>query len=218
MAAVASPRIDANAPWLVVLDATALVPIFVTGIRGQLPPRADDGAAKWMKAAFLRLRRRASICVAPWARLAEAYPACLGPASLTGGSRAADWSAAIDELRLLVLPRVAMPGVIGIEVGLAWSSTPTGWTATPEVLARVLDGSPAEAKLAREVPGIRLVSGRRLDERVAPLSPIAPTRAGALALATAVAAALSDRRAAVPRTPWTAVERRGVFPKLKKAA
>ena len=59
-----------------------------------------------------------------------------------------------------------MPGVLGIELGLAWSATPVGWSGAPEVLARVLDGSAAAARLARELPGMRAVPGRRPDERV----------------------------------------------------
>jgi hypothetical protein len=116
-------------------------------------------------------------------------------------------SLGIDELRLLVLPRVAMPGVVGVEIGLAWSSTPVGWTATPEVFARVLDGSAAAAKLARDLPGTRVVPGRRPDERVMRLLPRAPTRAGAIALVRGLADALTDRRG-VSAKPWTEAERR----------
>jgi hypothetical protein len=113
-----------------------------------------------------------------------------------------------DELRLLVLPRAAMPGVVGVEVGLAWSGTPVGWASTPEVLARVLDGSAAAAKLARDLPGTRVVPGRRPDERVMRLIPRAPTRAGTIALVRSLADTLTDRRVAVPAKPWTEPERR----------
>ena len=84
-----------------------------------------------------------------------------------------------------MLPRAAMPGVLGVEVGLAWSHTPVGWVGTPEVLARVLDGSAAAARLARELPAGASVPGRRPEERVdAPRSP-------------------APRRVATPR-PWCA--------------
>jgi hypothetical protein len=138
---------------------------------------------------FRRLRPIDSLRVAPWARLA-------------------DQTLAPDELRLLVLPRAAMPGLIGVEIGLAWSSTPVGWTGRPEVLARVIDGSAAAEKLTRELPAARLIPGRRADERVAVLTPQSATRAGGAALVRALAGALTDRRVAYPPKVWTSPERR----------
>jgi hypothetical protein len=145
-----------------------------------------------MAAAFRRLRSTESLRVAPWARLVESP----------------DVAFAADELRLLVLPRASMPGLVGVELGLAWSSTPVGWTARPEVLARVVDGTPAAAKLVAELPAVRLIPGRRPEERVAVLTPRTPTRRDGIALTRAVARALTDRRAASPPTAWTAAERR----------
>jgi hypothetical protein len=188
-AAAAASRLDAVGPWLVVLDAAPLVPVFVTGTRSQLPPHAARSAAAWMRRAFRRLRPIAALRVTPWARIADQPP---GP----------------DELRLLVLPRAAMPGLIGVELGLSWCSTPVGWTARPEVLARVVDGTPAAAKLAVELPGVRLAPGLRADERVAVLHPRSTSRLGGVALARAVAAAFTDRRVAHPPQAWSAPERR----------
>jgi hypothetical protein len=193
--AVAAHRVAAEGPWLVVLDSAALVPLFATGLSSQLPPHAGRSAAPWIARAFRRLRATHSLRVAPWARIADAGDS---PAALDS----------VDELRLLVLPRAAMPGVVGIELGLAWSSTPVGWASSPEVLARVLDGSAAAAKLASDAVGVRVVPGRRPNERVAVLVPRSPTRASAVALVRAVAAALTDRRVAYPAKFWTAPERR----------
>jgi hypothetical protein len=188
-AASSSAEFDPGAPWLVLLDAAPLLPLFVTGTSSQLPPHPARSAAPWMAAAFRRLRSVETLRVAPWARVAAQPP---GP----------------DELRLLVLPRAAMPGLVGVEIGLAWSSTPVGWTARPEVLARVLEGTPAAAKLASELPSLRLVPGRRPDERVAVLPPRYPTRRGGISLARALAGALTDRRVSYPPRVWTAPERR----------
>ncbi len=171
-------RLDADAPWLAALDATALVPLFVTGRTAQLPPHGVGSAVPWLSCAFRRLRASASVRVTPWARVAPD-------------------GVAADELRLLVMPRVAMPGVIGLEVGLAWSSTPVCWAATPEVLVRVVDGSAAAKKLAREVPRARSAPGRRPDERVIRLLPRAPTRSSTVALVRALAEALTYRQAAM---------------------
>jgi hypothetical protein len=91
-----------------------------------------------------------------------------------------------------------MPGVIGLEVGLAWSSTPVGWAATPEVLVRVLEGSAAAGRLSRSLPHLRGVPGRGLHERVLRMLPRTPTRTSTLALVRGLAEALMDRRATSP--------------------
>jgi hypothetical protein len=176
-------HVSAQGPWLVLLDATALVPLFFTGRASDLPPDGARAAAPWLAPVFERLRSIVSLRVAPWARV------------VLGGST-------IDELRLLVLPRVVMPGVVGIEIGRAWSTTPAGWAATPEVLVRVLEGSSAAAKLAQVLPRARSLPGRRADERVVRLRPRAGTRASTLALTRGLAEALTDRRAAAPAKVW----------------
>lgn len=189
--AVVASRFDAEGAWLVALDAAPLVPLFVTGRASQLPPHGAQSAVPWLARAFAILRSTAGVRVAPWARVAPD-------------------GVAADELRLLVMPQIAMPGVVGLEIGLAWSSTPTCWAAAPEVLARVLDGSPAAAKLARDVPRLRTVPGRHPDERVARLLPRAPTRSSTIALVCGLAEALTDRRQALGGASWTDIERRRV--------
>jgi hypothetical protein len=185
VAAVAfgSRRLGAQAPWIVLLDATALVPLFATGRASDLFPEGARSAAPWLAPLFARLRTVASLRVAPWARV------------VVGGSR-------VDELRLLVLPRAVMPGVVGIEIGRAWSTTPSGWAGTPEVLVRVLEGTSAAAKLAQVLPRARSLPGRRGDERVVRLRPRAGTRASTFALTRGLAEAFTDRRAAAPAKAW----------------
>jgi hypothetical protein len=180
-------RFDAAAPWLAALDGVAVLPLIVTGRTSQLPPQGARSSAPWLARAFRALRAVRELRVSPWARvpLESDVP---------------------DELRLLVLPRAAMPGVLGIELGLAWSATPVGWASSPELLARVLDGSAAAAKLARALPSSRALPGRRPDERVVRLLPRAPTRASAVALARELAGCLTDRR--VTDGPWRGTERR----------
>jgi hypothetical protein len=180
-------RFDAAAPWLVALDGVAVLPLLVTGRASQLPPDGARTAAPWLARAFRALRAVRELRVSPWARV---------PLE----------SETPDELRLLVLPRAGMPGVLGIELGLAWSATPVGWAASPELLARVLEGSAAAAKLARDLPASRALPGRRPDERVVRLLPRAPTRASAVALARELAACLTDRRVTIG--PWKGTERR----------
>ncbi|HEX8789477.1 MAG TPA: hypothetical protein VF765_00895 [Polyangiaceae bacterium] len=191
-AAVVAGRFDPDGPWLAAIDGVALLPLLLTGRRSQLPPHAATTSAPWLARLFARLRRTPTLRVSPWARIPDASPA---PTP--------------DELRLLVLPRAAMPGVLGVEVGLAWSHSPTGWVGTPEVLARVLDGSAAATRLAREVPAARVVPGRRPEERVMRLVPRTPTRGHAAALVRSLADALTDRRVVLgTKAEWKGQERR----------
>ena len=180
--AVALRRFDAEAPWLVAIDSAALVPLLITGRACDLPPDGARSAGPWLASLFWRLRAAPSLRVAPWARV------------VLGGST-------IDELRLLVLPRAAMPGLVGVEVGQAWSVTPGGWAATPEVLVRVLEESSAAMKLAQVLPRARALPGRRADERVVRLTPRAATRASTVALTRGLAEALADRRVVFPAQP-----------------
>lgn len=194
LAAFLAARWEPAAPWLVVMDAAPLAPLVVTGLVSQLPP-GRSRACRWLAGAFRQLHASDSLRVAPWARVLP-----------DGGS--------IDELRLLVLPRAAMPGVIGLEVGLAWAATPVGWAPLPEVLARVLDGSAAAARIAGLLPDARALLGRRPEERVVRLIPSAPTPTSTVALARALADALTDRRAVLASEDWTAPDRRAAAKSL----
>jgi hypothetical protein len=187
LAGAVAQRFDAEGPWLVAIDAVALLPLALTGRPSQLPPDGARSAARWLGRLHGLLTRVASLRASPWARV---------PAD---GMRP-------DELRLLVLPRAAMPGLVGVEIGLAWSQTPVGWASTPEVLARFLEGSAAAARLTRELPGARTVPGRRPDERVVRMLPRRPSRRHAAALVQALTEAFTDRRTEL--TPWAGSERR----------
>jgi hypothetical protein len=189
-----SRRFDPEAPWIVAIDTAPWLSLIVTGRTSQLPPHGVRSAASWLARVFRALQRVPDLRVSPWARM----PAEAGEP---------------DELRLLVLPRAAIPGVLGIELGLGWSATPVGSAGTPEVLARVLDGSPAAARLSKELPGSRPVPGRRPDERVLRLLPRTPTRAATVALSRSLAEALTDRRGPAPAL-WSAAERRIARPRV----
>ena len=175
--------------WLAPLDALALLPLFVTGARTQLPPDRVRAPRRRLSSLHRLLRRDASLRVSPWARI---------PLGAT----------APDELRLLVLPRAAMPGVVGIEVGVAWIATPAGYAAETEVLVRVREASAAAARMVALGPHRRPVHGRRTDERVVRLVPALPSRAGAAALVRRLAQELRDRRKSLPGVKWPGAERR----------
>ncbi len=183
-------RFDPEAPGLAILDVLALVPIFFTGVARQLPPDAARAPIGTLRAIYKRLRKDAALRVAPWARVP------------TGSSIA-------DELRLLVVPRAAMPGVIGIEAGVAWRKTAAGFSASPEVLVRVQDATAAAARLTSIAPHAKPVTGRRPEERVVRLVPTLPTRAAMRELVVAVARELVDRRMTIAKkTSWSGEERR----------
>jgi hypothetical protein len=175
--------------WLLPLDALALLPLFVTGSRAQLPPDRVRSPRRRLASLHRLLKRDAAFRVSPWARLP------IGAASP-------------DELRLLVLPRAAMPGVVGIEVGVAWIATPAGYAPETEVLVRVRDDTAAAARLVALGPHRRPVHGRKTDERVVRLVPSLPSRAGAVALVRRLAQELRDRRKSLPGVKWPGAERR----------
>jgi hypothetical protein len=187
--------------WLAALDAAMLVPLLLPPGGEPFVQASARMASRWLKRVFRKLSSGAGeaggLRVAPWARV------------VGDDGRCAALGTCFDELRLLVMPRVAMPGVLGVEVGLAWASTPAGWVPSPEVLARVLEESPAAARLAIELPGARSTPGRRPQERVVRMLPRAPTADCTAALVRELADRLTDRRAAIPSLRYLAEERRG---------
>jgi len=184
-AVVVLARFASEGAWILAMDAGVLLPLWMTGSVTQLPPYGSGAVAPWLVRAFRRLRATPGLRAAPWGRLA-----------LDG---------AIDEVRVLVLPRACMPGVVGIEVGQAWCSTPVGWASVPELLVRVTDGSAAAAKLAQMTSTLKesVFVGRKPDERVVRLVPRGPAASDAVALARAVASELAERRAVTMSTVGT---------------
>jgi hypothetical protein len=183
-----------DAPWLVAIDGAALVPLFVTGRSSQLGADRGARAARWLARIFAKLRRVDRLRVVPWARVAI--------------------DGTVDELRLLVPPPVAVPGLVGLELGLGWSETLVGCAKVPGVLVRVLEGSAAAARVARFAPHARAVLGRRREERVYRFTAPSPAEGDAVALVRALASLVTDRRSAregsaasAPR-PYSGRERR----------
>jgi hypothetical protein len=181
--------IDPSWLWLVPLDALVLLPLFATGSRVQLPPDRVRSPRRRLASLHRVLKREGALRVSPWARV---------PVGAT----------VPDELRLLVLPRAPMPGVVGIELGVAWIATPTGYAPETEVLVRVREATAAASRML-SLGGRRLaVHGRKTDERVIRLVPALPTRAGAVALVRRLARELHDRRKSLPGIVWAGAERR----------
>jgi len=185
-------RLHPDLGWVAAIDLAALVPIAFTGCASQLRPDRARAAAPVLEGVYRALASVPGLRVVPWARV------------IGGGT--------IDELRLLLAPRAPLPGLLGVELAVAFCATPTGWAPYPEVLVRVLEATSASAQLARCAPAARSSPGRRPDERVIRLFPRAATRAGTVALARELSAALTDRRSA-GAPPWAGPERRRAAPR-----
>ncbi len=170
----AAGRLSAQGPWLVVVDSAPFVALFATGRRSQLASVDLQVAGRLLRKAFARLKKTRGLRVMAWGRV-----------GLDG---------AIDELRLRVLPQAAVPGVVGIEMGHAWSRTLAGWAPAPEVMVRILEGSAAAAKIEQAMPDAMPVPGRRAQERVVRLVPKTPTDSACEALVRRAADILTDRR------------------------
>jgi hypothetical protein len=184
-AAWASARLGPQGPWMVVIDCAPLVALLATGRRLQRPSVDLEIAGLLLHRPFSRLKEARSLRAMPWGRV-----------GLDGK---------IDEIRIRVLPQMPVPGVVGIEMGHAWSRTPVGWTPAPEVMVRVLEGSAAAARISQSIPEARQAPGRRAQERVLRLIPPAPTHSACLGLVHRVAEILTDRRvgSGVPRQAGT---------------
>jgi hypothetical protein len=173
-------------PWLIAIDAVVLVPIFWSGRAAQMIPDLARAPAPWLARLFGRLRRVEAVRVAPWARV-----------RLDG---------ALDELRLLVVPRAALPGLVGIEVGRAWSRHSSGWVSSAEVLVRFVEGTSAASHFMRLAESEGSLPGRRPDERVLRFSPGAPASlSSVVALVTRFAlGAVDPRELPTPRAQGAA--------------
>ena len=180
----------AGAAITIPLLAAALVPLFATGTRAQLPRAPAELAARVLGPARDRLGRLVD--------LAHVDVRCLAR------FRDGDGASSYDEVRLACSPTDRIPGLRTIELALATLEPGGGGmacsAALPEVLVRFDDGSEAAAKIAQLAPGIRIVTGRGPDEKVLRLTPRAPTPSGAARLLARLAADLEGKRAS-DRTP-----------------
>jgi len=164
---------------LFALGAACSLPIFCTGRASELPfdlgarPRA---LLRWLAT---KLQKNPRLEVTAWARFPE------------GQSDP-------DELRLRVLPKRALSGLISIEVGLEYQQGDGGPVALPCLIVRAQDGSLCHRALPEQVVWTR---GRAPEERVAVIRPTLPTRALCLSLVERVSGMLSPTAARNPGPP-----------------
>ncbi|HSO38743.1 MAG TPA: hypothetical protein VLT33_39710, partial [Labilithrix sp.] len=160
------------------LTGAALVPLFLTGTRAQLPRGPAELASRLLAPARDMLGRLVD--------LTHVDVRCL--------ARFGEGTVSYDEVRLACAPNDRIPGLRTIELALA-GAVPGAPAALPEVLVRFDDASPAAAKIAQLAPGIRVVPGRSPEEKVLRLSPRVPTPSGAARLIARLAADLEGKRA-----------------------
>jgi hypothetical protein len=103
-----------------------------------------------------------------------------------------------DEVRLLCVPRRALKGLGGIEIGLLPANGAGGRVDWPEILVRTVDASPCHRALASLLPRRPWTPGRRAHERVTWLRPALPTSAMTVALARRLVAGVQPDARVVP--------------------
>jgi hypothetical protein len=176
------------------LGATVLLPVFLTGRAQELPAVPGGDPRRMLQRVLTGLRRR-GVRAVPLARLPQ-------------GSRNA------DELRLLLQPRGALTGLMAVEVGTDHALGLGGVVAEPYVLLRVREGSPCAQALPAQTSFQR---GRKAEERVAVLRPKLPTVAETLALVAELLEVLTQRPAA-PAPPISASSSAGRPASARKPA
>jgi hypothetical protein len=180
VAAAATWRVSPYHANLVVLDALMLVALFFTGRSSELAPSLSQGPASLLQRALRELRRRApGARVVPWARFPQ------------GQSEP-------DELRLMILPRAALRGLNGIEVGCSFAVGSGGVLPCPEVLVRVADETDAARKARGLAPFGRWVHGRKAGELVLSLEPRSASWRSVVALVGCLMTQLSEEKKSSP--------------------
>ncbi len=178
--------IDGAAPYVVAIDAIAVAAVFFTGTARQLPQTSASEGVALAPIAHALAKKNAELDVKPFGRS--------------------------DETRLFVTSGLAMPGVVAVEIGVAWERAPSilggASVASFDVLVRVLDGSFAASKMAAAFPKKRALPGRKPEERVFRFEPEGPHSKDAAALVISLSETLRDRRVVIAASGFDGAERR----------
>lgn len=170
---------------LVGLDSVVLLAVFGTGRLRGLPPDPMVEPIRFYRRLLRRFRRMKAgreLRVAPRIRIPAGQ---IDP----------------DELRLLIVPRLPRRGFGGIEIGMTYVLGFGARVGMPEVLLRVVKGSPCDEAVARLSRHARISPGRKADERVLAFAPRLPTVGMTAEIAVALAASVTDHEAPQRRAP-----------------
>ena len=187
---VALRPIDENA-WLAVAPMAA--PWLSFWLSASLRHQPNASAAARQLRGIFRALRRSGARVAPWGRI---------PIGRTD----------IDDLRLLIVPDAALPGLVGIEIAVGWLGCAGGFTPRFELFVRAREATAAAAKMGSLSRAVKAVTGRHPEERVYLLEPLDFSSASVVALALASVRELVDRRLVEPPSSWVGSERRKAIP------
>ncbi|MBW2457426.1 MAG: hypothetical protein JRI68_23160 [Deltaproteobacteria bacterium] len=168
---------------LVGFDSVALLAVFGTGKLTSLPPDMAVEPARFLRKLVRKLRKKkgmANLRLVPKIRIPKGQ---VDP----------------DELRLMVVPPVPLRGFTAIEVGVTYALGVGARVAMPEVLLRVVEGSPCDEAVAAISSSGRITPGRKPDERVIALSPRVPTVRSTVEITAALATRVVDREASRQR-------------------
>jgi hypothetical protein len=176
-------RRSSSLALLLGFDAVILLAIFGTGRSTSLPPDLAVEPARFLRPLAARLRA------------AEG----LEHARIVPRIRIPHGAVDPDELRLMVVPRLALRGFGGIEIGVTYAVGLGARVAMPEVLLRVVSGSPCDIALANMSRKARITPGRKPDERVIAFAPRLPTVRMTAEIARALAMRVVDRDALAKR-------------------
>jgi hypothetical protein len=174
---------------LLVLDAAILFPVFLTGRLADLPPDPATAPASLLRAVARRVPQLVG------ADVVRAVPRIRVP---RGGADP-------DDLRLALAPTRPLAGLRGVAVGVSFGLGAFGWVGLPEILVRVVIGSPADRALGPVARRARAMQGGKPDERVLAFVPRLPTAEITATLAAAVISRLVVR-GEVPRSTAAELE------------
>ena len=180
--------------YLAALDFIVPLVLFGTGRRTEMPADPVRSAAPILASIAKTLRKSKKV----------------GPSRIRGFGRIPTGATEPDELRLLVRPKGSLRGFTGIEIGLGWAHGAGGSVAVPQLLLRVLDGSPCHEAINERLRRTRWLRGRESYERVLVVNPAVPTEDMAVKLTESLVQIVRkapeskkpvDKAAVVTKTP-----------------
>ena len=174
-------------------DAVLWLAIFGTGCMAALPPDMAVEPARFLRKLMVKLRSKRGLDGLRLARRIRIPNDAVDP----------------DELRLLVVPRLPRRGFTAIEVGLTYALGFGARVAMPEILLRVVKGSPCDEAVMAVSKKARVTPGRKPDERVIAFSPRLPTVRMTVELTAALAMRVADHAAVAAKSTPSSPESGG---------
>lgn len=157
------------------LDTLPFVALFVTGRLDQLPPDLAARPVPFYRGVAAALERDEGTRIVPRARLATA-------------------SKDIDELRLHVAVSGAPPGFRALEIGVSYAPAFGTYVEMPEIIVRCDEGAALERRLESAGGFVRLLRGRRANERAFVFAPRFPDVAATVKLLRALSTLIRAAR------------------------